>query len=1124
MHPRQHQHLSGTARKRRLHARLLKIAGRIVQTGVILGTVAVAGAAVMAMVAQKRPLPVGPWIERVAGDRLQDRLAAQGLSAVIGDFDVMLRPGLVPVAELRGLALYRRGESEPLVSLASATLVIDRGSLLCAELLPRALRLDGLTAVLAVSGGGVRLGADRATILEAVQKPGEALAQLGTILDRPVFSELSEIGISGIDLRVEDRVNGWAWHNRDGDLRIGRQGSALALGLRLAGPGDGDAPGTLALTVSADMRQGTGQLRFAARGLSPAQLLPGEGSGLAAAAEPLADLPVSLDLAADLRADGSLAPLRGRVVLGDGTVRLGKAGVAEVEGGGADLVLDLDSSMLMVDRLRFDSDRLSLSGALRLTPEVTPSGAVSAVTAQASLEGLALDMPGLLAAPVEAPHVEAGLRYDFADRALELGPSWLVLPEAALRVTGGLEWRDPAHCTRPAEPSRKLLPDCMRLQLDAAADVLDLATVEALWPPSVSPPTRKWAMENVHDGEVTAARLSLRMGDTGKPDTALTFHFDGTALTADQGVPDLAAASGFFSLQDHGLAVALDRAEMTAPDGGTVAVGPGRLGKSDTSDKSAPLLVAGHAEASAGSALSMLSLPRLTGGTTATLPMAPEEVSGAVTLDLALEVPMGPDRAERKLDFSATGRIADAATSALVKGREVATPGLDLALDREAVTISGPATLDGFPAQVAWSRPLGQGAVASELRFEAPLNAELLAHIGLPVTGREVTGTGRATGQVELAPGQPAALSLTADLGGMGLSLPSLGWSKSAGRAASLSLAGRLGPAPSFDRLSIDAPGLAGEGRLALAEGGGLSELAFSRLRFGGWLDSGLTLRPGGGGKVALSLSGGSVDLAGLPRGRGGGSGGAAAGPVTLEGMRIRASQKLALEGASGTVDLAGGVSGQVTGRVNGGTPVQVALTAASPGPRIRVRSADAGHALRDAGFFAKASGGTLDLTLDPTGATGSYRGDLEIEGLTVTDAPAAASILSAISVVGLAEQAGEGGLFFGQVDAEFLLTPERVVVSQAAATGPSLGLSIDGALDLERKTMNMQGVISPFYFVNRVGAGMTRRGEGLVGITFTMTGPFDAPKVRANPLSILAPGVFRELFRREPPKIGETK
>jgi hypothetical protein len=39
------------------------------------------------------------------------------------------------------------------------------------------------------------------------------------------------------------------------------------------------------------------------------------------------------------------------------------------------------------------------------------------------------------------------------------------------------------------------------------------------------------------------------------------------------------------------------------------------------------------------------------------------------------------------------------------------------------------------------------------------------------------------------------------------------------------------------------------------------------------------------------------------------------------------------------------------------------------------------------------------------------------------------------------------------------------------------------------------------------------REGEGLVGVTFAIRGPLDDPDFRINPLSLLAPGVFRELF-----------
>jgi hypothetical protein len=70
-------------------------------------------------------------------------------------------------------------------------------------------------------------------------------------------------------------------------------------------------------------------------------------------------------------------------------------------------------------------------------------------------------------------------------------------------------------------------------------------------------------------------------------------------------------------------------------------------------------------------------------------------------------------------------------------------------------------------------------------------------------------------------------------------------------------------------------------------------------------------------------------------------------------------------------------------------------------------------------------------------------------------------------------------------------------------------------------KQMDMQGVLSPFYFVNALGRLFSPRdGEGLIGFNFTLKGPYDGPDVALNPLSILTPGAFREIFRRPPPEV----
>jgi hypothetical protein len=44
-------------------------------------------------------------------------------------------------------------------------------------------------------------------------------------------------------------------------------------------------------------------------------------------------------------------------------------------------------------------------------------------------------------------------------------------------------------------------------------------------------------------------------------------------------------------------------------------------------------------------------------------------------------------------------------------------------------------------------------------------------------------------------------------------------------------------------------------------------------------------------------------------------------------------------------------------------------------------------------------------------------------------------------------------------------------------------------------------------------GIFVGRQGEGVVGITFAIQGQLDDPNVRVNPMSVVAPGIFRQIF-----------
>jgi hypothetical protein len=192
-------------------------------------------------------------------------------------------------------------------------------------------------------------------------------------------------------------------------------------------------------------------------------------------------------------------------------------------------------------------------------------------------------------------------------------------------------------------------------------------------------------------------------------------------------------------------------------------------------------------------------------------------------------------------------------------------------------------------------------------------------------------------------------------------------------------------------------------------------------------------------------------------------------------------------------------------------------------GTAFRIRSDSAGKVFREAGILKTVAGGDMTLTLVPVaGQPGSYDGALDVVNTRLRDAPGIASLLDAISIVGLLDQLEGPGILFTEVEARFRLTPDQLYLTRSSATGPSMGISMDGTYDLGTSTLDLQGVLSPIFFLNGIGSIFTRKGEGLIGFNFNLTGPASQPNVGVNPLSALTPGMFREIFRRPAPVPGE--
>jgi hypothetical protein len=76
-----------------------------------------------------------------------------------------------------------------------------------------------------------------------------------------------------------------------------------------------------------------------------------------------------------------------------------------------------------------------------------------------------------------------------------------------------------------------------------------------------------------------------------------------------------------------------------------------------------------------------------------------------------------------------------------------------------------------------------------------------------------------------------------------------------------------------------------------------------------------------------------------------------------------------------------------------------------------------------------------------------------------------------------------------------------------------------------------VKGSLVPVYGLNSIISNVpllgdllaSKKGEGILGVTYSMSGPTDNPAISVNPLSMLAPGILRRLFEGKMPSAANA-
>ncbi|WP_263952956.1 MULTISPECIES: hypothetical protein [Halocynthiibacter] len=1062
----------------------------------------------------KRGVDTPVWVIQKVEERLNETIPAG--TVAIGSARVELVDGLAPDLVLRDV-VYLGGDGKPLAHFDRVQAVFATSPLFSAELHPKRVNLEGARIALRRDRGGqlnVSLGPEVGSGLAATGDINEVILSFKRVFDLPTLNVIEDVSIRKLDFDMVDEQSGKSWTVRNGALAMNTLGGQIDVAVAFSVQMDDGAAAPIALALSAP-REGVA----ATFGMTVRDV---DARDIAVQSPALSwlgvlDAPISGALRSEILPDGRLGDL-------DGTLEIG-AGALQPTANTRPIVFrdaktyfsyDPETAKITFDevKVRTQTGEFAATGFSYL--QEWEGQRPNALVTQFQVQNFAMNPAETLPEPAVFDGGALDMRLRLDPFSLDIGQLSLTTAERHILAKGRVSTE----------------PEGWQTALDLEINTIDHDSLLALWPVKVAPRTRGWLNKNVTGGRIHDVNAAIRTSPGTEPRTSLGYQFSDAQVRYMKSLPPVENGRGYATLFGPTMSIVVEDGGVTAPNGGRLDVAGTVISMPDVRLRPSPMVVDMKVRGEIPAALALLDMEPFNflskNGQPLDIANGQADLSARLGFDIVKKVQL------KDVDYNVEGALRGVTSDKIVAGKHLVAPELALSVNTEGMEISGQGWLftaadeartaaeNGVPFNALWQKQFGPEHIGnSKVSGSVELSERFVSAFNLGLPKGMLRGAGTADIDISMEKDEPPAFTFSSDLNQLGLRIPELGWSSSEKQTGRLNVSGLLGTPPQIDALEIEVGGLTANGKVGVGADGDFEAAEFSRVRVGNWLDAPVVLRGRGKGAAPeIQVLGGRIDVRGLKLGgNGGASGGATRGaPITLALDRLVVSDKISLSGFRGNFTGGAGFKGTFNGRLNGEVPVSGTVAPSEHGTAVRVRSEDAGGAFRAAGLFKSATKGAMDLILAPRAQPGTYNGRLTANGVRVKDAPALAGLLNAISVVGLLEQLDDTGLLFTDVIADFVIEPNRVTLTRSSAVGASLGVSMAGQFDTKSNTLNMSGVISPFYLLNGIGSFLTRRGEGLFGFNYDLTGTTAAPRIAVNPFSILTPGMFREIFRVAPP------
>ena len=652
----------------------------------------------------------------------------------------------------------------------------------------------------------------------------------------------------------------------------------------------------------------------------------------------------------------------------------------------------------------------------------------------------------------------------------------------------------------------------------------------AFWPVRLGGDARDWVRDNISNAEVSDARIrlnieldSLMQGHLNDEDFQADFFFKDGSIRFLEDVPPLKNAVGSGQLKGNSFSVDLESGSF-----GDLSVTSGTATLSRFMPKGGDMVIVATGQGQVIDVLEILDQSRLQLSETSGMDIS--AASGFVQGDVTIRRPMLTDVSYEDTRFTVDAELRNGAYKKAYSGFDLTDTTARILIDNERLEMTGYGELAGTSIQFGWTEELlSEADDRTRLKASGIITPDLLNRFGVAVRAYITGDVSVGIDAVGPSLADLERVHAEFDLTNNTLDFRELGWVKQSGERAEARLLFETINAQQRTSFEVLANGMILTGNVLLTEAGYIDQITLNRLFLENQMDIAGTLSRDENGALLIDVDGPYLNGAPFVEGlmSTGGGGAAIIGDVSFNSRidKLDLKDGFSLSDVSLSANFVGpdleAIALQGETEDNGGV-ISLQLSKAQDGQNLLTGSAsDAGGLIRGVFGMDFVTGGDLKVS-------GVLREGDEASNLMITirdtrlkQAPLLTQILSLASLRGLSDVMSGDGVLFTNVTVPLRIDENGYYLEGVKASGPAMGLTANGYIKDSGSVIALDGVLVPSFGVNSALGGIpivgdlfvSREGEGVFAITYTVRGSLEEARISVNPLSGLLPGVLRRIF-----------